>query len=304
MIIKQVTAAVLQAVYSNLRADFNNAFKETEVQYLKVATVVPSSSSENDYGWVSEFPSMTEWVGKKTIQELEEHGYAVKNKAFQVTIAVKKHRIDDNQLGAYKIQAQGAGKSAKKLPNQQVFKLLNNAFVTKCFDGQPMISSNHKIGKKNVSNKGVKPLSIASLEAAQESFGAARIAMRSLLNENGDPLDLNPTLLVVPPALGDIARALVTATQFKDGNPNPYKGAAEVLEVGALTDPDAWFLMDVDQAIKPLIWQNREEAHLVSQTDLSSERVFMDGEFLFGAEARGNAGFTFWQLIYGSTGKG
>ncbi|WP_448761472.1 Mu-like prophage major head subunit gpT family protein [Acinetobacter tandoii] len=302
MILNQITSGILQAVYSNLRADFNNAFKEAQVQYLEIATVVPSSSSENDYGWVSDFPMMTEWVGKKTIQQLEEHGYAVKNKAFEVTIAVKKHRIQDNQLGAYKIQAQGAGKSAKKLPNQQVFKLLNNAFVTKCFDGQPMISANHKISKKAVSNKGSKALSIESLQKAQESFGAARTAMRELLNENGDPLDLNPTLLVVPPALGDIARALVTVDKLEDGKPNPYKGAAKVLEVALLTDRKAWFLLDVDQAIKPLIWQNREEAHLVSQTDINADRVFMEGEFLFGAEARGNAGFTFWQLIYGSTG--
>ncbi|MDR8274175.1 head protein, partial [Acinetobacter baumannii] len=36
--------------------------------------------------------------------------------------------------------------------------------------------------------------------------------------------------------------------------------------------------------------------------NMDSPSVFMEGVFLFGAEARGNGGYGFWQTIYGSTG--
>lgn len=36
---------------------------------------------------------------------------------------------------------------------------------------------------------------------------------------------------------------------------------------------------------------------------MESPSVFMEGVFFFGAEARGAAGYGFWQTIYGSTGK-
>ncbi len=69
-----------------------------------------------------------------------------------------------------------------------------------------------------------------------------------------------------------------------------------------LESDTAWFLLDVSRAIKPFIFQDREKAKMVSQTNLDSDDVFMRGEFKFGCESRGAAGFGPWQLCYGSDG--
>lgn len=61
-----------------------------------------------------------------------------------------------------------------------------------------------------------------------------------------------------------------------------------------------WFLLDTSKALKPLIFQQRKKPQFVAQTDLSADDVFMKGEFKFGVEARGNAGFGLWQLAFGS----
>jgi len=61
-----------------------------------------------------------------------------------------------------------------------------------------------------------------------------------------------------------------------------------------------WFLLDTSRAIKPIILQKRRDFAFTSMTDLSNPNVFMNKEFIYGADARGNAGFGFWQFAYGS----
>ncbi len=62
-----------------------------------------------------------------------------------------------------------------------------------------------------------------------------------------------------------------------------------------------WFLLDVNQALKPLILQMRQEPVFNSLTDAdTSERVFMRDEYLYGVKARANGGYGFWQTAFGS----
>lgn len=61
-----------------------------------------------------------------------------------------------------------------------------------------------------------------------------------------------------------------------------------------------WYLLDVSRAIRPLILQTRKEFEFVSMTDLTQPNVFMNKEFVYGVDARMNAGFGFWQMAWGS----
>jgi phage major head subunit gpT-like protein len=62
-----------------------------------------------------------------------------------------------------------------------------------------------------------------------------------------------------------------------------------------------WFLMDLSRSfMKPMIFQERKAAEFVPMTRPDSDNVFMNGEFLYGADARYVAGFGFHQLAYGS----
>lgn len=62
-----------------------------------------------------------------------------------------------------------------------------------------------------------------------------------------------------------------------------------------------WFLMDLSRAyMKPLIFQERRKPQFVSRTRPDDPRVFDMDEFVYGADARYNAGFGFHQLAYGS----
>lgn len=299
-----INKASLEGLFVSLKATFNKAFTTTSSTWQKIAMKVPSTTGQEDYAWLANFPKMRKWIGDKMIKALEGFKYSVVNDDWEATVEVDRNHIEDDQLGIYAPQAQMAGWSAAQLPDEIVYDLVNNGFTNKCFDGKAFFATDHKVGKANVSNKNTVALSCATLAAAQASYGAARTAMKKFADEEGRPLNINPGVLLVPPALGDTARLLMTVDKLEDGKPNPYKGTAEVVEEARLTSDTAWFLLDISKPVKPFIYQERKSPVFVSQTNPEADDVFTRKKFKFGAEARAAGGYGFWQLAWGSTGSG
>ncbi len=305
-----VNGSTISNIFVNLKATFNKAFTAAPGTWEKIAMKVTSTGSQNDYAWIENFPKMRRWVGDKVLKALKAGKYVLVNEDFEATVSVKRNDIEDDNLGIYGVQAQNAGFSAKQWPDELVMEKVNGAFTTECFDGQYFCDTDHPVinpatGQPvSVSNKGTVALSVATLAAAQGSYGAARTAMRKFKDDEGRPLNITPNVLLVPPALEDTARALLTNERLEDGKPNPYKGTAELVVDARLTSDTAWFLLDTSKPVKPFIFQERKAATFVQQTDMNADDVFKRGEFNFGCEARGAAGYGFWQMCYGSTGAG
>lgn len=77
-------------------------------------------------------------------------------------------------------------------------------------------------------------------------------------------------------------------------------GDGTVSNMQAGTGP-GWYLLDTSRPLKPLLFQRRRDYRLQAKTDAgTSDRVFMTDEYLYGVDARVNAGFGFWQQAFGS----
>ncbi len=298
-----VNKANLAPLFIGIKLTFNNALKEAETTWEKIAMKVPSTGKAEQYNWLNNFPAMKRWVGEKAVKSLSAHKYTIENDDWEATIEVDRNDIEDDQTGQYAIQAKGAGRSAAMLPDEIVYDLVNQGFERACYDGQYFFDTDHPVGNHSVSNKGTKKLSVESLAKAQASFGAARTQMRKVTDEEGRPLNINPTILLVPAALEDVARALMTVDRLEDGKANIYKGAAEVVVSARIKSDTQWFLLDTTQPVLPFIYQERKAPVMVEQTSLENDDVFMRKKFKFGAEARAAGGYGFWQLAYGSTGE-
>ena len=61
-----------------------------------------------------------------------------------------------------------------------------------------------------------------------------------------------------------------------------------------------WYLFDVSRAVKPVIFQKRKDYQFVPLTQPDSPDVFKRNEFIYGVDARVNAGYGLWQLAYAS----
>lgn len=299
-----INKAAIQAVFTALKTTFNNAFDAAPSVWDKIAMKVTSTSSQNDYAWLSNFPKMRKWVGDKVVKALEAFKYTIINHPFEATVAVRRDDIEDDNLGIYGPQAQMAGFSAKQWPDELILDLVNGGFDNECYDGQNFFDTDHEVDGASVSNKGTAALSVATQAAAIASYGAARTAMMSFKDDEGRPLNITPNVLMAPPALEAVALALMKNDRLEDGKANPYKGTAEVVVDTRLTSATAWFLLDTTKPVKPFIFQERKAPVFVSQTSEENDDVFMRAEFKFGAESRGNAGYGLWQLAWGSTGLG
>ncbi|MFZ6655659.1 Mu-like prophage major head subunit gpT family protein [Undibacterium sp. TJN19] len=63
----------------------------------------------------------------------------------------------------------------------------------------------------------------------EDSYGAARAALMSLKGDNGNPLGVRPTLLVVPPNLEKQALKVLQAEKNANGATNIYQNTAKLL---------------------------------------------------------------------------
>ena len=297
-----VNKSALDAIFLGLKTLFNNAFAAAPSQWQETTMLVSSTTSQNQYNWLSMFPKMRKWVGEKFIKNLEASKYTVVNDDWEATVSVRRNDVEDDNLGIYGPQAQMAGFSARQLPDEIVADLKNNAFTAIIYDSQYFYDVDHPVAGVSTSNKGTSPLSNATLAAADAGYGAARTAIMSLKDEEGRPLALIPDTLEVPVALEKMGRMLLENDKLADNTPNPYKGTAKLLVNPRLTSTTAWFLHVTSLPVKPFIYQERKAPVFVSQVGEENDDVFNRAIFKYGAEARAAGGYGLWQLSYGSTG--
>ena len=180
MVVNQQALATLNVGFS---AAYNKAFKAVTPKYQRIATVVPSNTGEQKYAWIGHFPTMREWIGERTIQNLAAYDYSIKNKEFEMTLSVKRTDLEDDQYGVYAPMMEAMGASAAQHPDKLLFSAMAAGFKELCYDGKPFFSEQHKNGGYSYSNKGTEKLSA-------ESYQAARSQMMSILSDNGTPLGM------------------------------------------------------------------------------------------------------------------
>lgn len=291
-----INGQALNSLYVGFKTLFNKQMELTPATKDKIATTVPSSTSIEQYAWLGMFPKMREWVGSRVVQALQAHGYTIKNKDFEMTIAVSRSAIDDDTYGIYSPLFSQMGESAKRHPDEIVWECLRNGFTANCYDGTTYFSASHKVGEKTLSNKTTAKLSM-------DSYKAARTIMMSYTNESGQPLGIIPDLLIVPPQLEAAALEIVN-TQYINGTTNPYYQTAKVhVEPELAGKPSNWYLACTTKFIKPIIYQERKKIQFVSLTKPTDPNVFMENQYVYGADGRDAAGYGLWQLCYGGTGE-
>lgn len=133
----------LSTLFVAFKAAFAIAFGGVEPQWKSVATQVPSTTSENEYGWLGQFPGMREWVGDRVVKNIKQHGYVVRNKTFEATVSVPREAIEDDQFGVYTPLVSELGRSAAEHPDELAFSVLASGFNTVCYDGQYFFDTDH-----------------------------------------------------------------------------------------------------------------------------------------------------------------
>lgn len=142
----------LSAVFDGYKTAFNTGFEGAESHHNDVAMTIPSTAREETYGWLGQFPRLRQWLGDRVIKNLALHSYAIKNKLFEDTIAVKRTDIEDDQYGLLSPLLSEMGRAAAEHPDELIFTLMAAGFTTQCYDGQYFFDTDHPVGDQTVSN--------------------------------------------------------------------------------------------------------------------------------------------------------
>ncbi|MES2987674.1 MAG: Mu-like prophage major head subunit gpT family protein [Pseudomonadota bacterium] len=115
----------------------------------RIASRVPSSQKEQKYGWLGKLPDVREWIGDRVVQNISEADYAIKEKKWELTVAVDRDDIETDNLGHYSLLFQSIGESTISKPERLVWDLLLAGFTTNCYDGQFFFDTDHKVLDKD-----------------------------------------------------------------------------------------------------------------------------------------------------------
>jgi phage major head subunit gpT-like protein len=284
----------LNAMFVGFQTVFQNAFQGAPSDWNKIAMMVPSTTSEEQYGWLKAMTTFREWIGDRVIQNLASSDYTIKNKPWENSVGVDRDNIEDDKIGIYTPMIQQLGLDAKQHPDQLVFDLLKQGFTRTCYDGQYFFDTDHPVlladgSLGSVSNfqggagrswfliddtRAIKPLihqvrkdykfvamdkdddeavfsrkelrygvdarsnvgfglwqlAYGSKQAlTTANYAAARTAMMELKGDNGKPLGVRPTLLVVAPGDEGAALEVLTSERNANGATNVYRNTAKPL---------------------------------------------------------------------------
>jgi phage major head subunit gpT-like protein len=135
----------LSAMFTGFNTVFQQAFDGAPTDWNKIAMRVPSTTSQEQYGWLKNISAFREWIGDRVIQNLASSDYTLKNKPWENTVGVDRDDIDDDKLGIYTPIIQQLGLSAKQHPDELIFELLKQGFSKTCYDGQYFFDTDHPV---------------------------------------------------------------------------------------------------------------------------------------------------------------
>jgi phage major head subunit gpT-like protein len=266
------------------------------------AMTVPSTTAATLHAWLTQIPSIREWIGDRVVNNIESDDMVIKNKKFEGTIEMPREDIEDDQYGLYKPVAQTLGMRAAEHPDKLIVEQLTTNPVWKA-DNAAFFGTTRKYGENTISNYVTSAL-------AEGTFNTGITALQSYVGHNGETLGVEPFALLTGPALRTTAfdlckndftaRLTATAATYVQGQ-NPNKGLVLPVISNRLvgTYANYWFLLGQVGTIRGAVYQERMKPEVQgARMSLESDYVFENDKFQMGVRSRGAAFLALPHLIY------
>lgn len=162
----------LKMLSNGFNTAFNKGFEAPQTQKDMVCMRVNSTHALENYGWMKEIPTMREWVGARTVNNLDGQKYQLTNKKWENTIGVPRTAIEDDTYGLYSTSFAQMGEDAALHPDDLVFEVLQNGFSDVCgkaFDGANFFSASHISYSKGSTTEKPKEIAYSNLQTGSSN---------------------------------------------------------------------------------------------------------------------------------------
>lgn len=140
-----INRANLQILETGFQAAFSEGFGQAPTDHEEIMLDVSSTTLEEEYGWLGQWPGLEEWVGEATFRGVMSHGYTIRNRRYQAGVDVDRDAIEDDRYGIYTPMMREAGRSAAAHPATLIYEALRSGFAQTCYDGQFFFDTDHPI---------------------------------------------------------------------------------------------------------------------------------------------------------------
>lgn len=281
------------------RTGFLTALEAAPKQdWMKVAEKFSMDAKTQKLVDLGAAPMPTQNKGRTQVQSFIEKTKDITPIDWDITVGISYNDVQDDQTGNLERRVRSAGDNFQKHINKHVFEVLNagdGQTYGACYDGQDFFDSDHVDKGASYTtaqdNEGALALSL-------DNFETTRVAAMGFRDDQGEFTDYNYNLLVVPPALENLAAQICLNPQAYDianREINPYAGSTNMI-VSPYLDSTAWFLIAANEAVKPLILAMREEPNL--QSSWFDPNAGNGGMYYFKFYARYAVHYGDWRLAY------
>lgn len=307
----------VEIAYVGFNTRLNNRLKTYESFFERLATVVDSPNLIDRSIWLNAVPTMRMWLGPKVIERISAENQPIVTRPHEVSIAIGKGTIMNDQLGLYGGLVDQLAQSYPNALDDMVVTFLcagiQGTSLGATYDGQNLIDTDHTFRS---SDTGVAAFQYSNKVTGAFSASVYQTAVNlyhTLKNERGVPVNVGkgPMMLVHGPAnripvrnvlKQDIAAGLVQNLDKDTAIPVevPWIQArtTRVLGTSVTLTGLEWFLMP--QGSSAVILQRKRAAELMSVEE--GYQVFMDGTYYYGLEAEFGAAYGLPQEIVGGPG--
>jgi len=298
-----VTADFLAALFTNYRALWEDAFLAASrtPQYERYCTIVPSDTLDESYNWLGTVPKMREWLAERQLEGLGFYTYSITNKHWETSIEVDRDTLEDDKYMLIRPRIQQLGVEAARYPGELATDVLVAGVSTTGYDGINFFATTHSEEESGTQSNLLTGAGV-TLANIRTDFVAGRTAMNRAKDGRARPMNLWPDCVVLPPDLQDVFEQLINtniiALSSGTQQSNVLIGVVDLLVNTYLADTVDWYLMDTAEVVKPLIFQIRKAAEFVGVDRPDQDTVFRTRQFMYGADARFNAGYGLWQMAY------
>jgi phage major head subunit gpT-like protein len=275
--------------------------------YQEFTDVVPVTGTNADIVVSETDVAVREWVGAKQHGHVKVYRKNYPLRKWEKTLDIEVDEYNGDNLGVVvdrinKFVEDRVGIYDKIVASELLANPVGYDDVSLLNDSHP-----NQVSGATADNKG------AALSFAE--YKAGREALWGMKSEDGEPLNVRPTHLMVGPTLERLgmevtgsdrpiavsnAGALDASSDVVAAVTVPhYTGGGVTLVVNPRITDGSWFMMDLSRAAKPMVLFEFQAPEGVALTDATDINVFERDEFTYSVTAKATPAAGDWHLVYG-----
>ncbi len=302
-----IDGQLLDEVHRTFRAYFFEALGQSPRWSQLVTDKVKTKGNEFNPKMVSRPFGVEEWLDERQKSRIEtfEHSILVKRWANGIIVHEDDLMDDDDNLVMYRSQIAELADDFDEHQHQIVIDLINAGFAStlgNSYDGVSFFNTAHPQpasvggGSETQSNSGTGAFSASNLYAGI-------LAMEILKKPSGKNANIRPSHGIFPVALRETVEGVLDKEVLANGESNLLKKRIEPIFDPRLDDNSltAWYLIDAEKSLKSFWFPTRRPVNM-RMKGVDSDANYDRGDLEWGGDGRYNAGYGFWQTMFGNTG--